>query len=294
MEAKQHLHWLLCWLFFIFAGMVSSSQAADLAVVSHKKSGSVIQLAERLSDALQQDVDVQLIDDDISGQNYKVVILTGPKAVIQWQGKQPAVAVFINASVAHKHADKLESALYVEPPFPRQIGLAKAILGDDRPLGVLASSADKWNVRQYRGKPLSSALITPYFVDQYENLNRALIDLLRNNHALIGIYDPHLYSSNNIKNILITAYRQNKPLIGPSSAYIKAGALATTYSDLDDVVKRLKEIILAGLREGNWPEPGYNPYFKVRYNEQVGRSLNLLLPPVDKLQTQLMQQEAGQ
>ena len=85
----------------------------------------------------------------------------------------------------------------------------------------------------------------------------------------------------NIENILITAYRHNIPLIGPSNAYINAGALASTYSDLTDVARRLSEILQKGLGHNDWAKPDYNSYFSVSYNHQVARSLNLNLPDVD-------------
>lgn len=269
---------------------ISPVEAADVAVLSHKKLGSVTKLAQLLSEQLQQDVDVRLISEDFSSDSYKAVVLAGPKAVSGWQGKQPAVAVFTSQKVVQQHKAKLASAIFIEPPLARQVRLATTILGRDKPLGILVPNLAPWQQAVNTLKEIAN--VRWYDISEYQNLNRALVDLLRNNEALIGVYDPELYSSANIKNILITAYRQNKPLIGPSSAYIKAGALATTYSDIPDVAKRLSEILRQGLDTGSWPEPGFNRYFNVRYNEQVGRSLNLLLPPEHKLQEAITQQEA--
>ena len=136
-------------------------------------------------------------------------------------------------------------------------------LSEESPLGArLARQKDKSNLVEDQVAQSATTSIAKEFID-----------------------DPH------IKNILITAYRQNKPLIGPSSAYIKAGALATTYSDIDDVAHRLSEMLLTGLKKHVWPEADYNPYFKVRYNQQVGRSLNLLLPDAESLASQLTKDE---
>lgn len=270
--------------------VISRAEAADIAVLSHKKMGSVTQLAQLLSEQLQQDVDVGLITDDFPVDSYKAVVLAGPQAVSGWRGKQLAVAVFTSRKVVQQYKSKLASAIFIEPPLTRQIRLATTILGEDKPFGILVADLAPWHQTVKAVKEIAN--VRWYAISEYQNLNRALVELLRNNEALIGVYDPKLYSSANIKNILITAYRQNKPLIGPSSAYIKAGALATTYSDIPDVAKRLSEILQQGLETGSWPEPDFNHYFNVRYNEQVGRSLNLLLPPEHKLQEAISQQEA--
>ena len=50
-------------------------------------------------------------------------------------------------------------------------------------------------------------------------------------------------------------------------------------------------MLLTGLKEHVWPDADYNPYFKVRYNQQVGRSLNLLLPDAEPLASQLTKDE---
>lgn len=275
---------LIVWL------VVARVNAAEIAVVSHKELSSVNQLATGLADAMALDVDIRLVHEDLTDAPYKAVILVGSKALASWRGKQPAVAVFVSRNAVESHRQKLSSAVYIEPPLSRQLSLAAAILGNDKPLGVLTSGVG--NLPDDVAHLAKDSNVTFYPVAKYESLNRALVDLLRNNQALVGIYDSQLYSSANIKNILITAYRQNKPLIGPSSAYIKAGALATTFSDIDDVVTRLKVILRQGF-EGNWLKPAYNPYFKIRYNEQVGRSLNLQLPPETALRNKMMRQEGS-
>ncbi|MCB2385390.1 MULTISPECIES: hypothetical protein [Thalassolituus] len=267
----------------------------QIAFVVHEKLPSVEQLLQKTAERLDITAELRLLNNPppTGWQSYAAVVLVGPQALEAWSFAEspPAVAVFVSRDAVAAVSSKLASALYLEPPLKRQIALAKSILGADRPLGILMQDKSEWKNSGLSSLPLQQSLVTPYFVDQYENLNRALLDLLKNSHALIGTYDTELYSSTNIKNILITAYRQNKPLIGPSSAYIKAGALATTYSDIDDVAHRLSEMLLTGLKEHVWPDADYNPYFKVRYNQQVGRSLNLLLPDAEPLASQLTKDE---
>jgi ABC-type uncharacterized transport system substrate-binding protein len=271
----------------------STAQAFQVAVVSHKPLASIERLVQATAEQTGARVSSVVWDKAIDWKIYDAVVLAGPKAVELWQpAGTPAVAVFVSRIVTEQAKIKLASAVYIEPPLSRQIALAKAILGNDRSMGILAQNAQSLSLARFAGQPLSAFNVTPYFVDQYDSLNRALADLLKKNQALIGVYDLELFSSANIKNILITAYRQNKPLIGPSSAYIKAGALATTYSDLDDVARRLSQILLTGVKEGVWPAADYNPYFHVRYNEQVGRSLNLVLPQEAQLRQMISELEA--
>jgi len=294
-DAHKLYRWLAACLLTCLLALPVQADNTQIAFVVHEKLPSVEQLLQKTAERLDITAELRRLNNPppTGWQSYAAVVLVGPQALEAWSFAEspPAVAVFVSRDAVAAVSSKLASALYLEPPLKRQIALAKSILGADRPLGVLMQDKSEWKNSGLSSLPLQQSLVTPYFVDQYENLNRALLDLLKNSHALIGTYDTELYSSTNIKNILITAYRQNKPLIGPSSAYIKAGALATTYSDIDDVAHRLSEMLLTGLKEHVWPDADYNPYFKVRYNQQVGRSLNLLLPDAESLASQLTKDE---
>ncbi|MBA34575.1 MAG: hypothetical protein CMI14_03980, partial [Oleispira sp.] len=115
------------------------------------------------------------------------------------------------------------------------------------------------------------------------NLNVALFDVLKDSDVLLGVYDKRIYNSENIKNILITSYRQQKVLVGPSKAYLKAGSFISTYSNLSHIAERLTDIISIYDSEGRWLDEGYNPYYEIVLNSQVGNSLNILLPDLNLL-----------
>ncbi len=290
MDAGRKIRTSLCWMALVF--FVPLAWSGELVFVTHALLPSVRELAQQTAERSGKDVRVALADEPLNAAKTDAVILVGPQALVQWQGAEniPAIAVFVSREVVRQSNAGLTSAVYLEPPLLRQLELAKNIIGTDYPFGVLVADNEQWQSLGIKNQHL----LVPYFTADYPSLNYALQDLLKTSPALIGIYDPQLYSSANIKNILITAYRHNKPLIGPSSAYIKAGAMATTYSDISDIAARLSDIVSAGLSTGHWPAADYNPYFKVKYNQQVARSLNLLLPDAGQLAERLLAQEKAQ
>ena len=287
----KHLLRSLLLLVGLYPPLVS---AADVMFLTHKKLSVVTQLAQKISQQLGIETAVKVVSgDEFDSGGARAVVLVGPQALANWKPDgTPAIAVFISRSQVTSSLEALQSALYLEPPVKRQIRLAKAVIGDDVSIGMLAQEQSSLSALGIGQKEQKSFNIRPYYLSEYDSINRAMVDLLDECQVLVGQYDTDLYSAANIKNILITAYRQNRPLVGPSSAYIRAGALATTYSDLDDVVKRLSEILVSGLQQGRWPAADYNPYFKVRFNEQVARSLNLTLPNTGHLVEALKRQES--
>lgn len=264
--------------------LMSATSFADIAFVVRERQPMAEQMVKTVSQGLKVPVKLLTLGDKHADwSSYAAIVLLGEPVLEAWQTPtdSPLLAVFVSRESAQRRSAILTSAIYVEPPLSRQIELSKILLGVDAHLGVVVSDAFAASASDEVAKVRRDGRVNIYSLANVGDLNRTLIDLLSNNQALVGVYDSELYSPSNIKNILITAYRQNRPLIGPSSAYIKAGSLASTYSDLDDVSKRLIEILSAGLTNNQWAKQGYNPYFQVRYNEQVGRSLNLSLPDVN-------------
>ena len=283
MEAMVRIVWTSVLL------LLSVGVSADVVLLSSSPSkvASSLQalLAERLNTPVQL---ISNVNQPLHYERYELAIAVGADALKDYSVPKslPLIAAFVSQTEYQMYSDRLSSAVFVEPPMERQLRLAEAILGEQREYGVLVQ-------KQASADVLRSG-VNVYVVEEFETLNHALIKLLAENQALIGVYDPQLYSPNNIKNILITAYRHNRPLIGPSSAYLRAGALATTYSDLNDVAERLSEIALRYKNKGDWIKADFNPYFRVGFNEQVGRSLNLLLPDIDDVTRTLHQREESE
>ena len=116
------------------------------------------------------------------------------------------------------------SAIYTEPPLSRQLALIRLLLGEGVPVGVLLQDRAFWPVSGLAGLDLAGAGVTPYYLSDYDSLNHALLELLRENRALLGVYDPQLYNAANIKTILISAYRRSIPLLGAGQVRICAPA----------------------------------------------------------------------
>ena len=63
------------------------------------------------------------------------------------------------------------------------------------------------------------------------NDSRPLQTLFRNSDVLLGLDDPQLYNPKTAKNLLLSSYAQQLPLVGPNAGFVRAGSLASTYSE---------------------------------------------------------------
>ncbi len=243
---------------------------ADVLLLSENHSPALLALAEGVSNALGTPVR-QVHSEELVGED-DLVILAGDATVKNWRGKQKSVVVWTRREAIEANISKIQSAIYSEPPVQRQLDLARLLFKDARLALILSDEAPDWVSREIG--LLQGDDFTVFAWKPEDSLNRTLKEALAEHDVLLGTLDRGVYNPSTIKNILITAYRQNIPLVGPHQAYIRAGAIATTYSSLADTVKRLVEIIESDVL----PPPGYNPYFSVIVNEQVARSLDIVLP----------------
>lgn len=183
------------------------------------------------------------------------------------------------------------SALYADAPLERQIRLAKALRPGTTRIGVL--SYRRANLEEARQQVGTDYHLTNYPLIEAESLAYLLSDAIEPSGALVGIYHPELFNNLTIKPLLLSIYRQSRFLVGPNEAFVKAGSLGTTYSTLYDTARNLSEILATYRQQRRLPDPDYGRHFSVMLNEQVGRSLGLILPTIQQLQNQLVEQESA-
>ncbi|MEQ3692263.1 MAG: hypothetical protein ABNH16_16160 [Thalassolituus sp.] len=257
---------------FVVLLLLFGQAHSDVVILAEQRSPVLDKLAKNLTELIAKDVSHHTLEYAKNLKSTDIVILAGDKAVSQWRGSQPSIAIWVGRTVIDENHAHLSSAIYSEPPVVRQLALARFLFPDARISSIYSNQAEEWLVSELKVAEGSGLSLVLQSDDQ--TLNYALKKALSGYDVLLGVADSTIYNPSTVKNILISAYRQNIPLIGPHRAYIRAGAIATTYSSLEHTTTRLAEMIMAE----RLPAVGYNPYFTVMFNEQVARSLNILLP----------------
>jgi len=107
-----------------------------------------------------------------------------------------------------------------------------------------------------------------------EDINRALNRIARA-HVLLALPDSAVYNTENIRDILLSTYRHKQAVVGFSGDMVKVGALASTYSDIEDIDAQVAEIAAAYVATGELAPPQFPRYFRTIVNEGVARSLDV-------------------
>lgn len=165
------------------------------------------------------------------------------------------------------------SLLWSDPPLERQLRLSRILLPEAKRIGVLYDAHSKFLLDELRraAQPLGLEIVGQRWDDTSDS--RPLQTLLKNSDVLLGLDDPDLYNPKTAKNLLLSSYARQTALIGPNAAFVKAGSLASTYSDQSDWLAILDTLL--DRPSASWPRTYYPHRFKISSNPQVARSLGM-------------------
>ncbi|NWD80597.1 ABC transporter substrate-binding protein [Pseudomonas reactans] len=211
--------------------------------------------------------------------NTRLILLDLPGLDWRLQEPQgpPTLVLRISRLQAHQRLGNMPhpriSLLWSDPPLDRQLRLIAGILPQARRIGVLYGADSEFLLPELRQHAAPLGLeIVPQLWDNI-NDSRPLQTLFRNSDVLLGLDDPQLYNPKTAKNLLLSSYAQQLPLIGPNAGFVRAGSLASTYSDQADWLAVLDRLL--DHSPTNWPRSLYPERFKVVGNPQVARSLGI-------------------
>jgi hypothetical protein len=118
---------------------------------------------------------------------------------------------------------------------------------------------------------------TPVEIEDYsagDDINYAL-NRVGQAQVLLAMPDRTVYSAENFRNILLSTYRHNQAVIGFSADMVRAGALATTYSNIEHINAHVADLANDFITTGELGAPQFPRYFRTIINEGVARSLQV-------------------
>jgi ABC-type uncharacterized transport system substrate-binding protein len=187
----------------------------------------------------------------------------------------------------HRRTSGRITAIYLDQPANRQATFLRYLLPDQKRFGVLFSSETKNSASQYRQAFAWAGLVLDSEdSDTDKTLLPALNALLTRSGALVALPDSSIYHRNNIKAILITAFRHQRPVIGYSTAFVTAGALAALHSTPSQIARQTAEMIAT--HGTNLAPPTGPTQFAIAINQNVAQALGLNIPDEASLRRSIL------
>jgi hypothetical protein len=289
---------LLAGLCLVFAGLLFSlvASAADILLTGAEDSPGAQSFAQALREMRPDDrvrfqtlaslpepgklpVGTRLILLDLPSLDWRLQDSQGPATLVLRISRLQARQRLGTTLPSHL------SLLWSDQPLDRQLRLTRLLLPHAKRVGVLFDSHSEFLLEELHqaAHSLGLEVVTERWDDT--NDSRPLQTLLKNSDVLLGLDAPDLYNPKTAKNLLLSSYARQMALIGPNPGFVKAGSLASTYSDQSDWLEILNELL--DRPPTTWPRAHYPQHFKVLSNPQVARSLGIEQMPDAFVATQL-------
>lgn len=231
----------------------------------------------------------------------RLVVALGTRALhyaAQAYPDTPIVASMVTRAAYEKFRSQLPrerraiTVVFVDQPFSRQVNLIRTVLPGKTRLGVLTSPESERDLADLRAAAQERRLsVANHEIDQPDGIYAGLVGLLAEADVLLALPDAKVFSAATLPNILLSTFRVQRPVIGFSSYYVRAGALAAVYSTPAQLGRQTGEIASRWLADGSLPRPQFPRYFSVSVNDTVARSLDIRLPDEAAILQRLRQAE---
>lgn len=184
------------------------------------------------------------------------------------------------------------SAIYLDQPPARQAALLKHLLPAQKRFAVLVSNETRAQLPAYRAALASAGLtLDTEEVESESTLLSELGTLLARGGTLVALPDSTIYNRNNIKAILVSSFRYQRPVVGYSAAFVNAGALAALHSTPAQIARQAAETVIQ--HGTNLPSPSAPSQFAIAVNHNVAQSLGIIVPDEAALRRAILSDREG-
>lgn len=202
----------------------------------------------------------------------------------------------LDENARHRGKQYTRSAIHLDQPIARHMGLIHAILPNKKTVSVVLGPNTRFLQAELKSAARNEGMRIQIETMGYAQrligpLNRALEE----SDAFIAIADNVVSNRKTVQNLLLTTYRQKVPVIGYSRAYVRAGALAAVYSTPEQIGRQAGELVGGLIKQENWslPAPLHPRYFSVEINREVARSLGISVPQTKLIENRLRAADRG-
>lgn len=170
------------------------------------------------------------------------------------------------------------SAIVLDQPAARLGAFVRQLLPNYQRVGLLSSDETRSQLPALR-QSLGGLIVDHEDVANDATLLAATNTLLPRVNLLLALPDSTIYKRDNIKGILVTSFRHQRPVIAFSKAFVTAGALAALYSTPSQLARQSSDLLLTlPAAPYNLPLPMAPSQFAISINGNVAQSLSLDLP----------------
>ncbi len=164
-------------------------------------------------------------------------------------------------------------AIYIDQPNSRRLALLKENFPNIKNIAVIKSASSPTKNITADNHTMS---INSYTVKNSQEIFKLFAHIKEKNDAILATEDKLVYNNKTIRQILLLSYRNKLPIFGFSKSFVKAGAVASVYSSIENLTEETKEVIDSYFSNRKYILKSKHPkYYSISFNEQVIQALSI-------------------
>lgn len=278
-------------LLLLFVAFTCPARAGTVALILSDNSKPYVEFAAVLTEALSESpwrLSTSLVADPQPANDSPpdLVVAVGTEALRHTAKRypgSPVIATLLPRGAYERTAVELHpapskiTAIWLDQPPARQAAFLRYLLPGQKRVGMILSAETRNTYAQFKRSFSESGLqLDAEESDGDLTLLTSLNALLPKINVLLAHPDNQIYRRDNIKAILITAFRYQRPVVGYSASFANAGGLAALYSTPAQIARQTAGAIIANGTA--LPPPAGPALFAVSINHAVAQSLGLNVP----------------
>ncbi|MCP1726683.1 hypothetical protein J2T60_000648 [Natronospira proteinivora] len=256
------------------------------------ESGFIEAADESLLERLRVHTGTQNFPDPESKGDNAYWVAVGMKA-LHWnlsEHEEAILATMVPALSLNRlleaHPDRHISGLYIDQPPLRHLHLISQVLPEATRVGII-TAPDESALRAMFDEEAekSDLLLIHHQASDRDSLITSVRTFSREADVLLLPPSHITQDARNLRALLLQSFRGNLPVFSYSPGLVSAGSLMAAHT----IPRRLGEetaeklMALRGSTGQDWPDPVYPAHFEISTNREVGRSLNVRIPPRETL-----------
>lgn len=177
---------------------------------------------------------------------------------------------------SEEHSPSDDYVIYLGQTASRQLTLTELVTGKKCRVGLVIGEHSGRRIKDLKVAALESD--TQLVAKQTLSEDTAIDDIkqvLMDSDIYLALYDSNILNRHNAKWLLYMAYKMNKPVIGFSSSYTRAGAVASIFSTPEQIGRQSGEWLMDMLKHRTVTKQQHPKYFSVTTNPNIQRILRL-------------------
>lgn len=196
----------------------------------------------------------------------------------------PYLGVYVSRALAQTARRKgcRCAAVWAGVALHDQLMMIETLMPTAKHVGVLLGANSAWSrgsVIDYQG----AIRLSLFMVDSESSVNEELKRALRDVDAVLLPVDDGLFNASMARLILLTSYRQRRPVFGPDHAYVLAGSAATMYGDVGELAGETQVHLEQFRQHKRFRRSGFVHTPSVFVNDHVAHSFGLRFTDADRL-----------